>query len=161
MVKYNGTMDFQALAVCSVALFVKMVFVAFFTGWARSKEGTPATPEDAKSSTTEPLTGHKPNGLVERGLNMHRNDLENIPIFLILAILLLLSSLLGAGKSSHIAHIVYYSVFTFSRFAHTALYMFGVPKIRSAMWSLGLLTTFAVGIHLIVQVFNFPTVREL
>lgn len=68
-----------------------MLFVGFYTGYARSKEGTPAAPE--VRSTPSPLSSHsceqdkKSNGEhvalaggtahsnVERGLSMHRNDL--------------------------------------------------------------------------------------
>ena len=78
---------------------------------------------------------------------------ENIPIFLLLAILLLMTSGLSK-KASDEAHIVYFAVFTAARFAHTICYMLAIPKIRGVCWAIGVLATLAVAIHLLIQVFT-------
>eukprot|EP00694_Reclinomonas_americana_P007936 EC799494.1.p3 GENE.EC799494.1~~EC799494.1.p3 ORF type:complete len:87 (+),score=27.65 EC799494.1:458-718(+) len=82
---------------------------------------------------------------------MHRNDLENIPIFLLIAILLYITS---NADSSASAHVAYYIIFTVARFAHSFAFALQLQPWRSISYDMGLSVTFAAGIHAMVQAFN-------
>jgi len=144
--------DLEALAVCTVFLFLKMLFAGVYTAFGRRKDGRPAAPEDTfvtKNSSSE--AGDM--GTFDRGQAMHRNDLENIPIFLLIAILLLISGS-ASSKNSVVAHIIYYAVFSFARLVHSFCVVFALQPWRSIAWATGVAATMAAAIHLLVQVFT-------
>ena len=72
------------------------------------------------------------------------NDLENIPMFLILALVYAI-----AGLSST-AFIVYCAVFTVARILHTIFYLSAAQPWRTIAYTVGALTSFALIIHLFV-----------
>jgi len=148
-----------------VFLTFKMFFCAFYTGLGRGSEGRPVAPEDKSLRPNKDPSGYgavtdsPPQGMsrVDRGQAMHRNDMENIPIFILIAILLHLSGH-NSKRNSYVAHIVFYSVFAFARLGHTVSYMFALQPHRSICYFLGVVTTAAAAIHLVVQVFTPVTV---
>lgn len=158
--KVLGSLVFQEgkiLATCMVLLFVKMFLVGVYTAFGRNKEGRASAPEDAlvgnKFSSGPPNTGDALT-IVDRGQAMHRNDLENIPIFLIIAIMLYVTSGYGTDKYSLAAHAVYYTVFTATRFLHTICFLFGLQPFRTISFFVGVVMTLAAGIHLMIQVYS-------
>jgi hypothetical protein len=72
-------------AICCVILYLKMFGVGFLQGFYRTKNKAFTNPEDAKAfAQTEAVAQDPPE--VERANKIYRNDLENIPIFLFLAL---------------------------------------------------------------------------
>jgi len=155
-ITYDWATELQTLCLCAAFLFFKMWASGWFTVMARRSEGRPAAPEDhavgvkAKKEAKASAAGLSG---VERGLAAHRNDLENIPIFLVLAILLFISGP-HSSKNSHFAHILYLAIFTAARLVHTLAYLVGVQPYRSLSFGVGILVSAVAACHLVMQVLN-------
>jgi len=141
--------DLEALSVVCVYLFLKMWAVGLYTGYCRWKEKSPSAPEDRDVPSTEAVSP-----MVERALSMHRNDLENIPIFLIICGFLFLSS--ASRYNSTAAHVTYYAVFAAARTMHSLCFALALQPWRSVSYAVGLAATTAASIHLLVQAFSLP-----
>jgi hypothetical protein len=72
----------QTYALTAIVLELKMATIALVQGRGRVSTGTFVLPEDAKLFHGTAATEEPP--IVERASRAWRNDLENIPIFLIL-----------------------------------------------------------------------------
>ena len=81
---------------------------------------------------------------VQRANNAWRNDLENIPMFLILA---LVYAIVGLSPTLFILYCV---VFTVARILHTIFYLNAVQPWRTIAYSVGAIAMFALMIHLFV-----------
>ncbi len=101
-----------------------------------------ANPEDAKMFGAELVPQEVP--AVQRANNAWRNDLENIPMFLILALVYAIAGL------SPTMFIVYCTVFTVARVLHTIFYLNAMQPWRTIAFSVGALAMVALIIHLFV-----------
>ncbi|MBF5045197.1 MAPEG family protein [Aggregicoccus sp. 17bor-14] len=124
---------FRLLALCTLLLVLKMHAVGIWTGVVRSRRGLRTNPEDAQKYGGQAASAEHPD--VERGLRAHRNDVENIPPFLLLAFAAVLA---GAAPDAVRVCVV---AFTAARFVHSLAYLRSVQPWRSLSWGVGLLAT--------------------
>lgn len=129
-------------ALTAIVLALKMSAISFVQGRARTAAKAFANPEDAAmfggTIVPQEVAG------VQRASKAWMNDLENIPIFLILALVYAI-----AGLSST-AFIIYCVVFTVARILHTIFYLSAVQPWRTIAYTVGALTSLALMIHLFV-----------
>jgi len=136
---------FAPLVVFSVLLVLKMGAVAFITANERRKSGVVLNPEDTavvpgSRSEREDAPG------VLRVKRAHLNDLENIPGFLVLALLFTLSG------CSATAGWVYFGTYFAARALHTLFYLNGVQPWRTATFFVGQLTQLGIMVQLLLKV---------
>ncbi len=132
-------------ALCAVILVIKMIAVGMYTSTVRMRLKAVMNPEDAarfgvQVSETEPPE-------VARVLRAHRNDLENIPAFLILG---LVAVLLGAPS---LALKIALIAFTAARVVHSIAYLKSMQPWRSISFGVGLLSTLTVMVLILIRVF--------
>ncbi|MBV8771147.1 MAG: MAPEG family protein [Deltaproteobacteria bacterium] len=130
--------------ITAIVLALKMAAISIMQGRARASAGVFTNPEDANTFGARFATAEAPE--VERAAKAWRNDLENIPIFLIIAWIYLYAGL-SAG-----AFVVYCIVFMLARIAHTVCYLNSIQPARTIAFTIGALTMLAMMIHLFVRV---------
>jgi uncharacterized MAPEG superfamily protein len=131
-------------AITAIVLAFKMAAISFVQGRARMGAGIFTNPEDAKAFGAQLAPAEVPG--VERASKAWRNDLENIPIFLIVAWIYVYAGL-AAG-----AFVIYCIVFMVARIVHTICYLNAVQPLRTIAFTVGALTMLALMIHLFVAV---------
>jgi uncharacterized MAPEG superfamily protein len=129
-------------ALTAIILSLKMSAIGIVQGRARTSAKKFANPEDAKMFGATLVEQEVPG--VQRAAKAWLNDLENIPMFLILALVYAI-----AGLSPN-AFIVYCAVFTIARILHTIFYINAVQPWRTISYSVGAIAMFALIIHLFV-----------
>ena len=135
---------FKPLVICSVVLAFNMMFLSGFTGAMRGKTGTPAIPEDARMVKGE-VKDVVPVEL-QRVLNAHRNALENIPTFMALSIMYVLT---GASATMVWALM---GTFALARWSHSFCYIKGLQPWRSASYGVGTLAMAIMMVNLVIRV---------
>ena len=129
-------------ALTAIVLALKMSAISVVQGRARTSAKAFANPEDAAmfggTIVPQEVAG------VQRAAKAWMNDLENIPIFLILALIYAIAGL------SATAFIVYCVVFTVARILHTIFYLSAAQPWRTIAYTVGALTSLALMIHLFV-----------
>lgn len=122
--------------ICAALLVLKMAFSSAYTGYQRFQTKSFASPEDAKPGAGSASSGDAP--AVARALRIQRNDVENIPVFLIVAFLYVLFD----GSEFGVA--AYCWSFTLARIGHTIAYTFELQPARAILHGIGLLATIGV-----------------
>ncbi|XP_074608473.1 microsomal glutathione S-transferase 1-like [Acropora palmata] len=120
---------FYAFIFYGSILLLKTFFMALLISRQRLKNGVLPSPEDYGDK----LQG-KPfptNEDVDRARRAHQNDLENIPIFLLIALLYTLLNL------SPVRGIWCLRIFTAARFLHSIAYFNSVSKPRGLGFGIG------------------------
>lgn len=128
------------------ALFLKATLLSAVQVVARLRARTFLIPEDARLMRVAVSDHEDP--FVVRCSNVWRNDLENIPIFLIAAVAF---TLLG-GAASTAAWI--FGGFVMVRYLHTAIYLRGLQPWRAVAFLSGLSLTWSlviVSLQLMVE----------
>jgi len=118
--------------------------------WARLKHKTFPNPEDAVSFGSVlkmQLEGGKEPALAVRAAACWRNDLENIPLFIILA----LAYVLFDGPMT--AGLIYFSSYTIVRSFHTFFYIKGLQPWRTLAFETGALITLTMMLHALYLAF--------
>lgn len=137
---------FRPLCAFASLLVFKMAAVAFLTANARRKSHIVLNPEDTTVNPgSHAASQEAPETL--RAKRAHLNDLENIPGFLILAMLLTL-----AGASST-AGWVTFGVYFAARTLHTVFYLNQAQPYRSLAFFAGQITQFALIVQLLLRAF--------
>ena len=137
---------FRLYALCAVILVFKMFAVGLYTVRVRSRVKMALNPEDAARYGAQHATTEHPD--VERVLRAHRNDLENIPGFLILG---LIAVLLGApALGLRICLIAY----TAARVVYSVAYIKAMQPWRSMMFGIGTLCMFALSVMILIRVLS-------
>ena len=131
-------------AITAIVLALKMSAIAVVQGRSRTGAGAFINPEDA-TAFGGAAVAQEPE-MVLRAARAWRNDLENIPIFLILAWIYVAANLSGS------AFVIYCLVFMVARIAHTFCYINSIQPWRTASFVLGAVATLALIIHLLVGV---------
>ena len=131
-------------ALTAIVLAVKMSAIAVVQGRARTSTGAFLNPEDAKTFGGKEVP-QEPE-MVQRASRAWRNDLENIPIFLILA-----GIYVSAGLSTA-AFVIYCLVFMAARIIHTICYINSIQPWRTAAFTIGALAMLAMIIHIFIGV---------
>jgi len=131
-------------AITAIVLALKMFAIAIVQGRARVSAGIFVNPEDARTFHAKEAPEEAP--MVQRAARAWRNDLENIPIFLILAWIYV-----TAGLSST-AFVVYCLVFMAARIAHTICYIGAIQPWRTIAFTIGAIATVAMMVQLSIGV---------
>ncbi len=131
-------------AITAIVLALKMSAIAFVQGRARTGAGVFLNPEDAATFGGKAVA-EEPEAVL-RAARAWRNDLENIPIFLILAWIYVAAAL------SVTAFVIYCIVFMAARIIHTICYINSLQPWRTAAFAVGALITLALIIHLFIGV---------
>ncbi|HEY2104504.1 MAG TPA: MAPEG family protein [Candidatus Binataceae bacterium] len=131
-------------ALTAIVLAIKMSAIAIVQGRARTGAGAFLNPEDAAAFGGAAVT-EEPD-MVQRANRAWRNDLENIPMFLILA-----GIYVDAGLSVT-AFVIYCLVFMAARIAHTICYINSIQPWRTAAFIAGAIAMVALMIHLLIGV---------
>jgi len=131
-------------AITAIVLALKMFAIAIVQGRARVSAGIFVNPEDAKTFHAKEAPQEAP--MVQRAARAWRNDLENIPIFLILAWIYVTAGL------SNTAFVVYCLVFMAARIAHTICYINAIQPWRTIAFTVGAIATVAMMINLFIGV---------
>jgi uncharacterized MAPEG superfamily protein len=129
-----------------VALFLKMFAAVLVQGYGRYQHRGFANPEDAMMF--DKLFGHKPNAakqseLVDRAQSVLRNDGENIPIFLFIAMAYLQLGCWQAGVA------IYLPLFVVGRIIHMISYLKAIQPWRNLSYQLGVWVTFVMAGHIV------------
>jgi uncharacterized MAPEG superfamily protein len=134
---------FKPLIVFSILLVLKMGILGFATAFRRSRTKIVINPEDAVVTPgARPGTEEAPEVL--RAKRAHLNDLENIPAFLVLALLFTL-----AGCSAT-AGWVYFGTYFAARTLHSVFYLGAMQPWRTAAFAIGLLTQLGIMFRLLL-----------
>jgi uncharacterized MAPEG superfamily protein len=137
---------FRPLLLFSVLLVLKMGAVAFATANARRKAQVVVNPEDTKVNPgSRAASEDAPDTL--RAKRAHQNDVENIPAFLVLALLFTL-----AGCSA-LAGWLYFGVYFAARTLHTIFYLRASQPGRTVSFFVGQLTQLGIMVQLLMKVF--------
>jgi uncharacterized MAPEG superfamily protein len=135
----------QTYALTAIVLELKMVALAVVQGRGRMTSGLHTLPEDAKMfHGGAAATMEAP--VVDRASRAWRNDLENIPIFLILAGIYVM-----AGLSPN-AFALYCLIFIVMRILHTYSYIKAIQPWRTIAYTIGAVAMFAMMIHILIAV---------
>ncbi|XP_077297803.1 microsomal glutathione S-transferase 1-like [Arctopsyche grandis] len=112
-------------------LGLKMLVMSLLTARQRFSKKAFANPEDAKGMGRVKLDDD-----VERVRRAHLNDLENIPVFVIVCTVYLLTS----PSLSLAANLI--RIFALARIVHTLAYaIFASHKVRGMAWGIGYFIT--------------------
>ncbi len=131
-------------AITAIVLALKMSAIAVVQGRARTSTGAFLNPEDATTFGGTPVP-EEPE-MVQRAARAWRNDLENIPIFLIMAWIYVAAGL------SVTAFVIYCVVFMAARIVHTICYINSIQPWRTAAFTAGAIVMLALIIHLFIGV---------
>jgi uncharacterized MAPEG superfamily protein len=135
----------KAYAITTVLLFVKMLANSAVQAYHRIGKKAFAIPEDARFfGGVEPLVQDLPE--VQRASAIWRNDLENIPIFLFLALVYVLVD----GSPSAAPY--YFGTFVVARFAHMLFYMNAMQPWRFLAFLVGQLASLGLAVQILMAV---------
>ncbi|MBV8137204.1 MAG: MAPEG family protein [Deltaproteobacteria bacterium] len=121
-----------------------MSAISVVQGLARTRTGLFINPEDARTFGAQTAAEEAPT--VKRAARAWHNDLENIPIFLILGWIYVTAGL------SATTFFIYCAIFVVARIVHTICYLNGIQPLRTIAFTLGALTTFAMVVQLLIKV---------
>lgn len=130
-------------AITAIVLALKMSAISLAQGRARIAAGVFVNPEDAKLFGTTQAPEDAP--AVQRAARAWRNDLETIPIFLILGWIYV-----AAGLSAT-AFVVYCVIFVVARIGHTVCYLNAIQPMRTIAYTVGALATLGLMVHLLIE----------
>src|SRR6266851_6962769 len=134
----------QIYTLTAIVLALKMSAVSVVQGVARTSAGIFVNPEDAKTFGAKHAAEDAP--AVLRASRAWRNDLENIPLFLILGWIYV-----AAGLSSS-KFLAYCAIFVVARIAHTICYINSIQPVRTISYTAGALVSLVLMVHLFIGV---------
>lgn len=119
-----------AFTLALVALFAKTTLTSVLQVLSRLRAGVFPIPEDARLLRRKPAEAEAP--FVRRCANVWRNDTENLPLFLALA---LAYTLLGApaALASQL-----FAAYVLLRYAHTIVFLLGLQPWRALLYLTGM-----------------------
>jgi uncharacterized MAPEG superfamily protein len=140
-------LGWEAYGLTVVALFLKMLLVVLVQGRIRTRNNAYVPPEDAAyfGKGAAPVAEEAP--LVRRAQNVLRNDGENVPIFLFLALAYVRLGCWEWGV------LVYFPLFVLSRVVHTMAYLRPRQPLRNRAYRVGLGVMLAMCGHIVWKVF--------
>ncbi len=131
-----------AFALALVALFFKTTLTSVIQVVSRVMAGTFLIPEDAALMRKRAVAAEAP--FVQRCANVWRNDVENLPLFLALALTYVL---LGASLESARTLFATYVVL---RYAHTAVYLRGLQPWRALLYLSGMAVCWVIAARIVM-----------
>lgn len=130
--------------ICVTVLWCKMFANSIVQGIYRVRSGHFTRPDDAAYFGKGAAVRAEELPIVQRASACWRNDLENIPMFLIIG----LGFVLADGPAT--AALIYFGLFTVARIAHTIFYLRPMQPWRNVAYQLGTLTTVAMMVHTLI-----------
>lgn len=134
---------FRLYALCAIVLVFKMHAVGIFTASTRARLKLALNAEDAARFGAQLTTTEHPE--VERVLRAHRNDLENIPPFLILGIIAVLVGAPVWGLR------ICFIAFTAARVVHSLAYIKSMQPWRTVSFGIGGLSLLALTVMIVLK----------
>ncbi|HEX8825448.1 MAG TPA: MAPEG family protein [Archangium sp.] len=134
---------FRLYALCAIVLVVKMFAVGVLTAVTRSRLKVALNPEDAARFGAQLTTSEHPD--VERVQRAHRNDLENIPAFLIIGLIAVMAGAPVLGMR------IAFIAFTAARVAHTLTYVKAMQPWRSMSFFIGTLSMLSLMVMIAIR----------
>ena len=131
-------------ALTAIVLAIKMAAISVVQGRARVNAGVFTNPEDAKAFGGEVASDEDPT--VQRAGKAWNNDLENIPMFLIVAWIYVAATL------SVVPFVIYCLVFMVARIGHTVFYLNAIQPARTIAYTVGAVAFLAMMIHVLIGV---------
>lgn len=140
----------QAYGLTAIALFLKMFATVLVQAYGRFKSTSFDNPED--SAFVAKIFGKQDaastaNDLVRRAQNTLRNDGENIPIFLFLAMTYVQLDCWETGV------LIYFPLFVAARIIHGVAYINGIQPLRNIVYLAGVGIMFALCSHIAGNIF--------
>ena len=139
---YSAFPAFPAFAMALVALFLKITLTSMLQVASRFRNRMFTVPEDAALVRVRP--SHQEAAFVQRCANVWRNDVENLPLFIALALTYVL-----AGASLAAAQWLF-AAYVALRYAHTAVYLLGQQPWRMIMYLLGMLVCWIIAVRIVL-----------
>lgn len=144
MSELPGNPSFHLWCYTAIALFAKMFGNSLVQGIVRLKTRQYTRPDDAKFfGRSAPVAQHE-HPVVDLAAACWRNDLENIPMFLILG----LGYVLAGAPASRAT--LFFGGFLIARVLHTVLYLHPCQPWRNIAYLAGTLATASVAVHLVM-----------
>lgn len=146
----------QTYVIAASIMCLKIVLQAWVTVyWMLRVKGGYLHPEDIKKTTLNPNPSPeqlKPHPLVERSRAMQRNDMETVPVFLVIGLLFTLTQ-----PPLWVAQVVLYG-YILSRLLHAfALGTARIHDLRATFWSIGSLILVGMSVYtLLFALRNIP-----
>lgn len=133
-----------AFSLALIALFLKTTLTSVLQVAARFRTRSFSAPEDAKWAGVRlaPAEG----GLVQRCSNVWRNDTENLPLFLALAL-----SYVLLGASQEVASRLF-ALYVALRYLHTVVYLRGLQPWRALFYLGGMAVCAVIAAQIILLV---------
>lgn len=122
-----------------VALFAKTSLTSALQVFSRVRAGVFPIPEDARLMGKHPAPTEA--DFVHRCAKVWRNDTENLPLFIALALTYVL---LGAPAESAR---LWFGVYVMLRYAHTAVFLRGLQPWRAMLYLAGLAVCWVIAIQ--------------
>ena len=120
-------------------LLLKMFAVSFYTAIKRRGSHTPANPEDKPLMPKDEPTSDPHD--VERGLGLHRNDMENIYVFIFISLIYPVAvSLTAVTQNPTYLNDAWAGLnltFLIARYAYSACYIWGWQPFRTIFFAIG------------------------
>lgn len=134
----------RAYALTTVVLFIKMSLNSGIQGFHRIGKKAFVNPEDARVfGNVVPRVEELPQ--VQRAAAVWRNDLENIPIFLFLALVFTLGEISPDGAPW------YFGTFVAARFAHMFFYLNAMQPWRFLAFVTGQLACVGMAVQILLK----------
>ncbi|MCB9761757.1 MAG: MAPEG family protein [Alphaproteobacteria bacterium] len=137
MSEFAASPVFQVWAVCNAILVLNLIGLAAGTAVNRSKEGKGLNEED-KALNAELQVIQVDTGQAARFSRAHRNALENVPMFMVTSLGLVMTEPSVALAGGLIGF------FTLVRLGHSFFYVNAMQPMRTASFGLAALTQLAV-----------------
>ena len=134
--------EYQFYALTTVILFFKMFAISIVQGLGRVNAKQFVTAEDARFfAHAPPAPDEAP--IVKRAAMAWRNDLENIPIFLLLGLIYVTLGCWPEGA------FIYFTLFVVARILHTIAYLNGWQPWRTIFFTFGMVACVALSIQIL------------
>ena len=132
-----------------VALFLKMFATVLVQAYGRFRSTSFDNPEDSAFAIA--IFGKQDIALIDddlprRAQNILRNDGENIPIFLFLALTYVQLDCWQTGT------LIYFPLFVLTRIVHTMAYIRAVQPLRNIVYLVGIGVGFILSSHIIGKI---------
>lgn len=137
-----------AFVMALIALFAKTTLTSLLQVVARLRSRRFLLPEDASLMGVRPQPSESP--FVQRCAGVWRNDMENLPLFLALALTYVL---LGASAESAAS---LFAIYVALRYAHTMIYLRGLQPWRAVCYLAGMTVCWVIAVRIVMMVLAGP-----
>jgi uncharacterized MAPEG superfamily protein len=141
----EANLAWKAFSICLVLLFAKGLATSIYQARLRIKANAFVSPEDARLMRSRCINAES--AQIQRVGAVWRNDLENIPYFLVLALTYVLLGCWPAGAP------LYFGLFVLFRFSHTAAYLRRLQPLRFICYSGAVVISCILSGHIIYSIF--------